>query len=94
MSYRGAERLFQDWVLTKHPPKGFGPKAYYFDVGNSCGYPDDNGDLWYRLNCSYWLGDWIEANGGDGRWRAHGSPHRAIYIVREDLFMFIKLKWL
>lgn len=84
----------QDWVLTKTPPKDCGNKIYYFDVGGKRGNKDSDDVTWYRLNCSYWFGDWIEANGGFEQWIAYGERHRAIYIVREDLMTFIRLKWL
>jgi hypothetical protein len=84
-----------DWALTANPPNGCSDRLYHFDPGGQYGFYDTLDDSkWYRLNCSYWFGDWIEANGGEGRWTAYGSPHRAIYFVREDLYAFIKLKWL
>ena len=85
------------WVCSKRDPerdKLYGDKLYYFEPGCECGYKQDDGYVWYRLNCSYWFGDWIEESGGAERWQAYGKRHRAIYIVREDLMAFIKLKWL
>jgi hypothetical protein len=70
-------------------------RLFYFETGGGYGTTDGTGQTWYRLNCSYWFGDWIEANGiKNEQWLPYGSPNRAIYIVREDLMSFIKLKWL
>lgn len=95
-----ADQRSQHWYRVKHNPehdKLYGDRLFYFELGGEVGfYPYDRNDgiLWYRLQCSYWFGDWIEANGGAGRWEAYGKAHRAIYHVREDLMAFIKLKWL
>lgn len=93
--------VYFEWVRSKRPPERdllYGDKLYHFELGGEVGfYPHDRDDriLWYRLNCSYWFGDWIEANGKEGeQWEAYGKRHRAIYHVREDLMAFIKLKWL
>ena len=87
---------FQQWVRSKREPeidKLYGDRLYYVEPGCEYGFEEEDGYKWYRLNCSYWFGDWIETQ-DKTQWRAYGSPHRAIYIVREDLFAFIKLKWL
>lgn len=87
----------QEWIRSKHDPKHdmlYGDRLYYIEPGCEYGFKEDDGYVWSRLNCSYWFGDWIEENGGEERWRAYGGRHRAIYIVREDLLAFIKLKWL
>ena len=86
-----------DWIRSKRSHSRdmvYGDRLYYVEPGCEYGYKEDDGYVWYRLSCSYWFGDWIEENGATEQWRAYGSPHRAIYIVREDLLMFIKLKWL
>ena len=88
---------FVNWVRSKREPeidKLYGDRLYHVEPGCEYGYKEADGYVWYRLNCSYWFGDWIEKNGGEGRWRTYGGYHRAIYIVREDLLSFIKLKWL
>lgn len=92
-----ADLRSQNWYRAKKNPKFdtlHGDRLFYFEPGCEYGGKDEDGILWFRLNCSYWFGDWIEANGGANRWRVHSSPHRAIYIVREDLMTFIRLKWL
>ena len=84
------------WVRSKRPPeydKLYGDKLYHFDPGNDYGFKEDDGYVWYRLNCSYWFGDWVETQ-NESQWRSYSGRHRAIYIVREDLMAFIKLKWL
>lgn len=93
--------VYFEWVRSKRSHERdliYGDKLYHYELGGECGfYPHDRNDgvLWYRLNCSYWFGDWIEANGTEGeQWEAYGERHRAIYHVREDLLAFIKLKWL
>lgn len=91
---------FQKWVRRKHNPEHdmlYGDKLFQFDLGGECGfYPHDSNDriLWYHLKCSYWFGDWIEANAGKEQYKIYGERHRAIYQVREDFMTFIKLKWL
>ena len=84
-----------DWVYSsqQHTPEGFYRRMYYFERGvEPWGWLED-GNRWYRISCSYWFGDWIEEQ-NTVWWRAHGEPHRAIYIVREELMTLIKLKWL
>lgn len=96
MSYNNFSKE-PEWVRSKRKPefdKLYGDKLYYFDPGNDYGYKADDGYTWYRLNCSYWFGDWIEENGNEYQWNPYGAAHRAIYIVREDLLAFIKMKWL
>jgi hypothetical protein len=68
-------------------------KLYYFEPYDEYGWPEEDGYRWYRLNCSYQFGDWIETQ-DDTLWEAYGRPHRAIYHVRGDLMTLIKLKWL
>jgi hypothetical protein len=85
------------WVRARSDPNFdmvHGDRLYYVEPGCEYGFKEDDGYVWQRLNCSYWFGDWIEANGGEERWRFYGARHRAIYIVREDLMAFIQLKWL
>lgn len=92
-----ADQRSQNWVRSKRPPERdmlYGDRLFYFEPGCEYGSKDNEGVHWYRLSCSYWFGDWIEANGTEGQWRPYGGRHRAIYIVREDLLTFIKLKWL
>lgn len=84
------------WIRSKRPPaydKLYGDKLYHFDIGGEYGNKHYDGHTWYRLNCSYWFGDWIETQ-DDNLWEPYGAPHRAIYIVREELMTLIKLKWL
>lgn len=84
----------QNWYHANHNLKNEqGRRLFYFETG--CAFPfKENGATWYRISCSYWFGDWIEEYGNTDQWRAHGGRHRAIYIVREDLMTFIKLRWL
>ena len=85
-----------DWVYSKRPPqfdKVYGDRLYFIEPGCEYGSKDQDNVLWYRISCSYWFGDWIEEQ-DQTQWRAYGGRHRAIYIVREDLMAFIKLKWL
>jgi hypothetical protein len=97
-----AELHNQAWYRVKHDPRRDatawtlvqGDKLFYVESGCESGGQDEHGVTWYRISCSYWFGDWIEANCNTEQWRAHGAPHRAIYIVREDLMTFIQLKWL
>ena len=68
-------------------------RLYYFeDFSNKIGWKEKDGYRYHRLNCSYAFGDWIETQQQDW-WRIYGGRHRAIYIVREELMTFIKLKW-
>ena len=53
----------------------------------------EDGVTYYQLHCMYWFGDWIETQNTDS-WKAYGAPHRAIYIVTEQLMTLIRLKWL
>jgi hypothetical protein len=85
-----------EWVRAKSDPVRdmvYGDRLYYVEPGCAFGYKEDDGYVWYRLSCSYWFGDWIETQ-DESQWRSYGGRHRAIYIVREDLLGFIKLKWL
>mgnify|MGYP003337235843 CR=1 FL=1 len=85
-----------DWVYSKRPPERDlvnGDRLYHVEPGCEYGGKDEDGVLWYRIQCTYWFGDWIEEQ-DQTMWRIHGGYHRGIYIVREDLFAFIKLKWL
>lgn len=84
------------WIYSKREPKYDalrGDRLWHFDNGEEYGWTEA-GVRWYRLNCSYWFGDWIEANARADQWKTYGGRHRAIYIVREDLMTFIRLKWL
>ncbi len=87
----------KDWIRSKQPPlrdEIYGDRLYHIEPGCEYGFKEDDGYIWYRLGCSYWFGDWIEANCNSDQWRIYGGRHRAIYIVREDLLTFINLKWL
>jgi len=87
----------QNWYRNRRNPKRdmvSGDKLFYVESGCEYGGQDEHGVTWYRISCSYWFGDWIELNCNTEQWRAHGERHRAIYIVREDLMTFIRLKWL
>lgn len=84
---------FVDWFRTKTPPEGYGSRLYHVEPGCEYGYKEPDGYVWYRIQCSYWFGDWIEEQ-DKATWRSYGGRHRAIYIVREDLMTMVKLKWL
>lgn len=84
---------FVDWIHTKHPPEHHTSRLYHVEPGCEYGFKEDDGYVWRRIQCSYWFGDWIEEQDAK-MWRIYGGRHRAIYIVREDLMAFIKLKWL
>jgi hypothetical protein len=81
-----------NWVRTQRGPEGL-DNMYFFEPGCEYGWKEDDGYVWYRLNCRYWFGDWIETQ-DKTQWRSYGGRRRAIYIVREDFMTFIKLKWL
>lgn len=86
-----------DWVRSKRPPvydKLYGDRLYEDTFESKYGFKNEFGVTWYRLQCSYWFGDWIETNGTCEQWEPYEAAHRAIYIVREDLLAFIKMKWL
>ena len=92
-----AEQRSQNWYRVKHNPKYdlvHGDRLFFVEPGCELGGQDPDSTTWYRISCSYWFGDWIEENCNTELWRAHGERHRAIYIVREDLMTFIRLKWL
>lgn len=94
MSFNGAAELRSpNWVCTPRPRPERSNKLFYFEPGCEYGGKDSNGIKWYRMSCSYWFGDWIEEQDST-LWKAHGSPHRAIYIVREELITLIALTWL
>jgi hypothetical protein len=86
---------YQDWLYTSNVPvdETTTRRVYYFEPGQEYGWKDDDGKKYYRLNCSYWFGDWIEEQ-DRSLWRSYGGRHRAIYIVREELMTLIRLKWL
>lgn len=90
-----AELRSADWVHA-NPTFGadltHGTRMYFFEQGCQFGYEED-GKTWYRISCSYWFGDWIEEQ-DEKLWWAYGSPHRAIYLVSEELMMIVQLKWL
>ena len=52
---------------------------------------DELGITWYRLDCRYQFGAWIETN-DNKLWKIHGAYHRAQYWVHEKLFGLILLK--
>ena len=89
------EFVTQNWYHTRRHPDAIGglKRLYYFANGDSFGIKHDDGKIYYRLSCSYWFGDWIEEQ-DKTLWRSYGSPHRAIYIVREELMTLIALTWL
>lgn len=92
MSFNGMNRLQQNWYFGKNEPFQE-QKLFYFEPFDDRGWLRDDEYRWYRLNCSYQFGDWIEEQ-NTKQWESYGSPHRAIYVVRDDLMTFIKLKWL
>jgi len=81
-----------DWELTSRNPEGYSNRLYHVEPGCELPWKEDR-YMWYRIQCSYWFGDWIETQ-DKNQWRTYGGRHRAIYHVREDLMTFIKLKWL
>jgi hypothetical protein len=92
MSFNGMDRLAQAWkygILDDD----HNARLYFFEPFDDRGWLRDDEHRWYRLNCSYRFGDWIEQQ-DKGSWEAYGGRHRAIYLVRDDLYSFIKLKWL
>lgn len=94
MSWDAQGQWIPEYVYTKNPPPGQpNTKLYHFEAGClKCGFEED-GYTWYRIQTSYWFGDWIETQ-DKNLWRTHGGRHRAIYIVREELMTLIQLKWL
>jgi len=93
MSFTYTEGIRQlQWIHTNNPPEGCSKKLYAVEPGCEIPGEDEHGRRWHRISCSYWFGDWIETQNSDW-WRAHGEPHRAIYIVREELMFVIKLRW-
>ena len=54
-------------------------------------YVDTLGITWYRLDCRYQFGDWIETH-DQKLWQMAGLPHQARYWVHEKLFGIILLK--
>lgn len=85
----------ESWYHIRQIPDGHehSSKMYYVEPGCEYGYREADGRVWYRIRTSYWFGDWIETQKTDW-WRIYGGRHRAIYIVREDLMTWIRLKWL
>lgn len=85
------------WYRTKNGPgladTMLGDRLFHFDMFGEHGVLDENGVRWYRLNCSFWFGDWIETQ-DKNVWEIYGDQHRAIYIVREDFMTLIRLKFL
>lgn len=54
-------------------------------------YVDELGITWYRLDCRYAFGDWIETQ--DRKlWKVNGMYHQAQYWVHERLYGWILLK--
>lgn len=54
-------------------------------------YTDENGVMWYRLDCRYQFGEWIETH-DNKLWKIHGQYHQAQYWVHEKLFGWMLLK--
>lgn len=54
-------------------------------------YVDGDGYTWYRLDCKYQFGDWIEQH-SPKLWRCDNPYHMAHYWVHEKLFGLILLK--
>lgn len=90
--YTTINEMIANYVLTPHPPEGYSNRLYQVEPGCELPWKED-GYQWRRIQTSYWFGDWIETQ-DKSMWRAYGGRHRAIYIVREDLMMLIRLKWL
>jgi hypothetical protein len=84
--------LTKKWVYTNCGPYGR-DNMYYFESYGEHGWLREDGHRWYRLNCRYWFGDWIETQ-DKNLWEAYGGRHRAIYHVREELMTIINLRWL
>lgn len=67
-------------------------KAWKYPEDNyAVSYVDNVGITWYRLECRYQFGDWIETH-DNKLWKIHGEYHRAQYWVHEKLFGLILLK--
>jgi hypothetical protein len=78
---------------TKNPPEGHSTRLYHFERGcEPWGFVEDD-VRWYRIQTSYWFGDWIETQDRE-LWKTYGGRHRAIYIIREELMTIIQLQWL
>ena len=92
MSFNGAGHLIQNWKYGEIGDDHYA-KLYHFEPYEENGWLREDGHRWYRLNCSYRFGDWIETQ-DNTTWEAYGGAHRAIYLVRDDLMTLIKLKWL
>lgn len=54
-------------------------------------YVDEQGITWYRLDCRYQFGDWIETH-DNKLWRCADPYHMAHYWVHEKLYGWILLK--
>lgn len=95
MSWNARGEWIPEYVYTQHPAEGRSDgRMYHFESGcMPWGEKDEDGVTWYRIQTSYWFGDWIETQ-DKNLWRTHGGRHRAIYIVREELMTLIQLKWL
>ncbi len=59
--------------------------------GRTVSYKAEDGYTWYRLDCRYQFGDWIEQH-SNRLWKVHGQYHRGQYWVHEKLFGLILLK--
>jgi hypothetical protein len=88
-----SDYVSSNYVTTTRAPEGCSSRLYHIEPGCEYGTTDDDGAHWYRIQTSYWFGDWIETQ-DRGLWKTHGGRHRAIYIVRGELMTIIKLMWL
>lgn len=63
----------------------------YPNDNHAVSYVDEQGFVWYRLDCRYAFGNWIEQQ--DAKlWKVYGAYHRAQYWVHERLYGWILLK--
>lgn len=74
-------------IRKKIPDKGWD----YPTDNNAVSFVDDVGYTWYRINCKYQFGDWIETH-SNKLWKVDGPYHMASYWVHEKLFGLILLK--
>lgn len=89
--FSSIDRMAQSWK-TGTIDGDHNTRLYYFEPFDEQGWLREDEHRWYRLNCSYRFGDWIEEQ-DESQWEAYGGRHRAIYLVRDDLYAFIRLKW-
>ena len=65
----------------------------YPSDNHSVSYVDEFSETWYRLDCRYQFGDWIEKQDA-ALWKVINPYHMAQYWVHEKLFGLILLRGL